>query len=142
MPRIEKAERLLGIQFNFTIGTTAGASYVSKFTISAGYNFVWELTQAVKWNASGVPDSILNPSIRDVFVNIRDEYTSEDMFVNPVSLALVTGQGAYQYVLPRPYVFRGGTTITVTVIDAYGGAEGFNLQIVLLGYKIYGAIPK
>ena len=131
-----KKEQLFGIPFEFDIGTTAGEVYVKKHTLSAGYYFVWEIIQAVKFKSDGTPDSILSPTLRDVYIQIRDEYTTEDMFTSPISLYLVTGQGAYQYVLPRPYMFLPGTTITVTVTDKFGGSSGFKLQVALLGYRI------
>ncbi|HDD44341.1 MAG TPA: hypothetical protein ENG63_05730 [Candidatus Desulfofervidus auxilii] len=135
MPEAIKPEeqRLLGIPFDFEIGTTAGASYVEKYTISAGYNFIWEMLQASKRNTSGVPDSVLSPSIREVYLNIRDEFTGKDMFTSGICLLSVTGYGFSPFILPRPYIFRGGTTITVTIEDTHGGSEGFYLQIVLFG---------
>ncbi|MCD6081074.1 MAG: hypothetical protein J7J54_06475 [Candidatus Omnitrophica bacterium] len=131
-----KKEQLFGIPFEFDIETTAGEVYIKKHTLSTGYYFVWEIVQAVKFKSDGTPDSILSPTLRDVYIQIRDEYTTEDMFTSPVSLHLVTGQGAYQYVLPKPYMFLPGTSITVTITDKFGGSSGFKLQVVLLGYRI------
>ena len=126
-------QRLLGIPFDFEIGTTAGASYVSKYTISAGYNFIWEMLQASKRDTSGVPDSVLSPSIREVYLNIRDEFTGKDMFTSGVYILSIAGYGFSPFILPNPYVFKGGTTITVTIEDVYGGTSGFHLQILLFG---------
>ncbi len=132
MPEV-KNERLLGIPFEFEIGTTAGASYVEKYTISSGYDFIWELFMASKRNTEGVPDSVLSPSIRDVLINIRDEFTGKDMFVSGVYVLSIAGYGFSPFILPRPYIFKGGTTVTVTVEDKYGGDSGLHLQILLMG---------
>ena len=129
-----KTERLLGIPFDFEIGTTAGASYVEKYTISTGYDFIWEMLQVSRRNSStGVPDSVLSPSIRDVLINIRDEFTGKDMFTSGVYVLSIAGYGFSPFILPQPYTFKGGTTITVTVEDTYGGSSGFHLQILLFG---------
>ena len=134
MPEIKNTtERLLGIPFDFEIGTTAGANYVSKVTISSGYDFIWEELLFSSRTTAGVPDSILSPSIRDVLINIRDEFTGKDMFINSVYLRSIAGYGFSPFILPHPYKFRGGTTITVTVTDKYGGTSGFHLQILLFG---------
>lgn len=130
-------QRVFGLPFDFTILTTAGATYSSKYTISTNFDFMWELTQASKRNATtGVSDPALSPALRDVSFNIRDEFTSEDMFVSPIYVSSVTGDGRNQNILPRPYIFLGGTTITLTITDIYGGVAGFHLQIALIGYKI------
>lgn len=128
-------QRLFGIPFSFTIGTTAGASYNQTYTISTNFNFLWEITQVVKLDSNGVPDSLTSPAIRDVTMQIRDEFTSEDMFVNPIYLSMLAGDGRNQNILPRPYEFLGGTTISITIVDTFGGA-GFTLQVALIGYKI------
>ncbi len=141
MPEI-KNERLLGIPFDFEIGTTAGASYVEKYTISSGYDFIWEMLQVSKRNTDGVPDSVLSPSIRDVLINIRDEFTGKDMFTSGVYILSIAGYGFSPFILPRPYTFKGGTTITVTVEDKYGGASGFHLQILLFGRYTPSPSPK
>lgn len=131
-------QRVFGIPFDFVILTTAGATYSSKYTISTNFDFMWELTQASKRNTTtGVPDSLTSPALRDVSFNIRDEFTSEDMFVSPIYVSSIAGDGRNQNILPRPYVFLGGTTITLTITDVYGHAtDGFHLQIALIGYKI------
>lgn len=129
-------QRLFGIPFDFAVLTTAGAVYTSKYTISTNFDFLWELTQVSKRNATtGVIDSLTAPAIRDASLNIRDEFTSEDMFVSPLYLSMLCGDGKNQNILPRPYVFLGGTTITLSVTDVYGGTA-FALQIALIGYKI------
>lgn len=139
-PEIEKrpiVQRIFGIPFDFTsVGTAAGATYTDTYTISTNFNFAWELTQFAKLNVStGVPDSLTTPAIRDVQLQVRDEYTSEDMFVNPIFLSELAGDGRNQNILPRPYIFGGGTTITLTITDVFGGAA-FRLQVGLIGYKI------
>lgn len=128
-------QRVFGLPFDFSILTTAGASYPSAYTISTSFDFMWELTQCSKHNTSGIIDSLTTPAIRDVKINIRDEYTSEDMFVSAIYLSELCGDGRNQNILPRPYVFLGGTTITMTITDVYGGTA-FNTQVSLIGYKI------
>lgn len=129
-------QRLFGIPFDFSVLTTAGAVYTSNYTISTNFDFLWELTQISKRNATtGVLDSLTAPAIRDVTLNIRDEFTSEDMFVSPIYLSMLGGDGRNQNILPRPYVFLGGTTITLNLTDVYGGTA-FALQVALIGYKI------
>lgn len=152
-PKIQKkpiVQRIFGIPFDFlSVGPSgAGASYVSQFTISTNFNFLWESTQIVKLlpaddaTAPNAADSILNPRIRDVQLQIRDEFTSEDMFSNPIFVSMLAGDGRFQHIIPRPYVFLGGTTITVTVIDIFGAPttspaiENFRMQIALIGYKV------
>ena len=127
-------QRIFGIPFDFTsVGTAAGTAYTLSYTISTNFNFMWELTQAVKLDVTtGVQDSFTAPAIRDVGLQIRDEFTSEDMFTNPIFISEITGNGKNQNILPRPYVFRGGSTITLTVTDTFGGAA-FRMQIALMG---------
>lgn len=130
-------QRMFGIPFDFVIGLVAGTAYTNRYTISTGYNFLWELTQVSKRIlATGVPDSSATPTLRDVNLNIRDELTSEDMFVSPIYLTMLAGDGRNQNILPRPYIFNGGTTITLTLTDVYGGAAGMHIQIAFIGYKI------
>lgn len=129
-------QRFFGIPFDFSVLTTAGAVYTAKYTISTNFDFLWELTQVSKRTTAGVLDSLTSPAIRDVSLNIRDEFTSEDMFVSSIYLSMLGGDGRNQNILPRPYVFLGGTTITLNVTDVYGGAAAFHLQVALIGYKI------
>lgn len=129
-------QRYFGIPFSFTIGTTAGATYPVSYTISTGFNFILEMLQYSKLDTNGVPDSLTTPAIRDVQLQLRDEFTSEDFLVAPVYLSQLAGDGRHPSVLVRPYAFLGGSTITVTITDVFGGASGFNLQVALLGFKV------
>lgn len=137
IPRRAIRQRIFGIPFDFlSVGTVAGASYTDTYTISTNFNFAWELTQFTKLDGTtGVPDSVITPAIRDVQLQIRDEFTSEDMFVAPIYLSELAGDGRNQNILTRPYIFLGGTTITITVTDVFGGTA-FRLQLGLLGFKI------
>jgi hypothetical protein len=125
-------ERPLDIIFEFDLTGTAGQTYEKTYTVSAGYDFLWEQTTVYL----GIPAT---GSQRNVKFSVRDQFVTEDFMTIPVWTFAAAGSGERPYTLPRPYAFRGGTTIIVTVVDSVGGAAVSDLQIVLKGYraKIY-----
>ncbi len=73
---------------------------------------------------------------RDFYFLIRDDFRSEDLMVAPVRASLSAGDARLPFILPRPHVFNGGTTITIQVSDTLTGTPPTNtIQIALIGYK-------
>ncbi len=74
---------------------------------------------------------------RDFYMLLRDDFRSEDLMVSPVRASLVSGDARLPFILPRPHLFNGGTTITVQVSDTLTGSPpASTIQIALIGYKI------
>ena len=74
---------------------------------------------------------------REFYILLRDDFRSEDLMVSPVRISLVSGDGRLPFILPRPHLFNGGTTITVQVSDTVTGSPPTsNIQIALIGYKM------
>jgi hypothetical protein len=120
-----QVDRLMAIPFNFAFTGVAGAIYVSQYPISTGYSFMWDLVNS-SYNIGG---------LRDFSLQIKDEYVTEEFFTSPVNSSLITGNGQFPFILPRPYVFEAGTTITMTTTDTAGGAA-ISQQVALIGYKV------
>lgn len=117
-----RLERLFILPFNFTM--TSGASLSDKYPISSEFDFIWEILNV--YHGATSP--------REFTLQIRDELTSENLFVSPVRASLVSGNGQNPFILPRPYIFNGGTTINISVADTGTGAD-FSIQLAMVGYK-------
>lgn len=125
VPNIQ-IERVIGIPFNFSFTGGAGVAYTTSYTISTAYEFLWDIT------------GLYQSTARDFQMNIRDEHTSEDMFTSNVWASMITGNGQNQNALMHPYIFRPGTTVTVTAVDTTGGGA-ITTQVLLMGYKAHRA---
>lgn len=112
-------DRLFAIPFNFTM---AGSTYQDKFPISKGFDFMWEIFNSF--------------SARDFTIQVKDEYVTEEFFISPVRNTLITGNGQRPFILPKPYIYEGGTTITVTITDTDPGGVATPVQLVMIGYKV------
>jgi len=115
-------DRLFAIPFNFSM---VGSSYQSKYPISAAYDFMWNMLNS-------------SSPTRDFLLQIKDEYVNEDFFADTVYGGSITGNGQNPFILPRPYVFRGGTYLTVTITDTVsaGPPAAATVQVVFIGYKV------
>jgi len=57
--------------------------------------------------------------------------------VAPVRASLSAGDARLPFILPRPHLFNGGTTITIQVSDTLTGTPPTStIQIALIGYKL------
>lgn len=112
-------DRLFALPFNFTM---AGSTYSDTYPVSRGSDFMCEILNSY--------------SARDFTLQIRDEFITEDMFISPVRNTLITGDGQNSFVLPRPYIFEGGTTIKITITDTDPAGTSTPVQFVMIGYKI------
>ncbi|MCL6577983.1 MAG: hypothetical protein K6T73_01170 [Candidatus Bathyarchaeota archaeon] len=114
-------DRLFLVPFNFTLDGTANKVYADKYPLSKGFDFMWE---------------VLNSNIPDVNITlqIKDEFVTEDFFSSPVRASLITGDGKQPFILPRPYIFQGGTNISLTITDTPG--TNATIQTVFIGYKV------
>lgn len=117
-----KIERLFVLPFNLTIAS--GATVTDKYPISNEFDFIWEILNV--YHDAVAP--------REFTLQIRDELLTEDLFVSPVRASLVAGNGQKPFILPRPYIFRGGTHLKVTLTDTDTGAD-IHSQIAFFGYK-------
>jgi hypothetical protein len=130
-PQTDKAKYALNqvyvIPFNFNLqGNTVKSSY----PVSKDYDFLLDAINAY-------PFPPYSTGQRDFYVNIKDEAINEDFFTGPVRASLIMGSGQYPFYLPRPYIFRGGTTITMVVSDTGSSSDSLMpVQIILIGYKI------
>jgi hypothetical protein len=115
-------DRLFVIPFNFTLTGAANTVYTSRYPISKGFNFMWE-----------VLNSNINPAL-NITLQVKDEFVTEEFFTSAVVSGLITGSGQLPFILPRPYIFEGGTTITLTVTDIPGTVA--TPQIAFIGYKV------
>ena len=116
-------DRLFIIPFNFRIIGPAGSVYTDKYPISRGFDFMWEAIN------SNIPDE-------NITLQIKDEFVTEEFFTSPVRAFLITGIGQRPGVLPRPYIFVGGTHITLTVVDVPGRTVALVTQIIFIGYRV------
>ena len=117
-----KIERLFVLPFDLTM--TSGATITDKYPISNEFDFIWEILNV--YHAATSP--------REFNLQIRDELVTEDLFVAPVRASLIAGNGQNPFILPRPYIFRGGTHLKVTATDTATGAN-FAIQLAFFGYK-------
>jgi len=116
-----RVERFFVLPFSFTM---AGAIYTDKYPISEDFSFLLE--------------QINSFSARDFTFQIRDEQVGEDFFISPVRNTLITGDGKDPYILPRPQIFRAGTTIVITITDTDPAGASTPVQVALIGYKVRG----
>jgi len=120
-------DRLSVIPFNFTVN---GGTYSDKYPISKGFDFFWEVL-----NARPFPTYVGND--RDYTIQIKDEYVTEDFFISPIRNSIISGSGQRPFILPRPYIFQGGTHITVTVTDTNPAPPApMDVQLAFVGYKV------
>jgi hypothetical protein len=87
------------------------------------------------WEVINARSASLTTPATDFKIQIRDGYATEDFFTSAVWASLHVGNGEKPFYLPRPYIFRGGTTITVTCTDNATGQTDAEIQVVLIGYK-------
>lgn len=114
-------EKFTAVPFAFTI---QGGVYTESFRIPASHNFKLVIINAYYE--------------REFYLQIRDDFRGEDLFIAPVRASLITGDGRLPFVLPKEYEFNAGTTITVAVQDIDPSATApATVEIVLIGYKIY-----
>lgn len=113
--------KFLVIPFAFTM---AGAVYTESYRIPASHDFRLEMINSYYE--------------RDFFLQIRDDFLAEDLFVAPVRGSLVSGDGRLPFILPEPYTFRAGTTITIAIQDTQTGSPPpAVVEIALVGYKVF-----
>ena len=112
-------DRLFVVPFDFTM---AGSTYTSKYPISTGFDFMWEVMNAY--------------TAREFTLQLKDEYVTEEFFSSPVRSSNITGTGQRSFILPRPYIFEGGTHITVTITDTDPLGASTPVQLALIGYKV------
>jgi len=116
----ERDERFLAIPFVFTM---AGAEYSTPLRIPVSYDFRLEMLNSYYE--------------RDYYLQIRDDFRTEELFYEPVRGSLITGDGRLPFILSKPYTFVAGTSITVTVIDTVTGSPTpAPVEVVLIGYKV------
>lgn len=114
-----KPEALYIIPFDFSI--PAGQTASNTKSISKEFDFKLEYI-----------NSYYN---RDFTFNMRDSFRNEDFFEGNVRASLVTGNGQLPFILPIPYVFKGGTNIKLT-INNIDMSNPLTAQIALIGYKM------
>lgn len=119
-------DRPWGITFDYSIAS--GSSDEEKFPVSNGANFMWEAIMA--YNDATSP--------RDFTLQIRDELLTEDMFTSPLRSSVICGNGQNPFILPRPYLFQGGSTILTTAADTSTGST-ITAQVCMLGYRVIKA---
>ena len=118
--RTAREERFLAIPFAFSM---AGGEYSTPLRIPVSYDFRLEM---------------LNSYFeREYYLQIRDDFRTEELFYEPVRGSLITGDGRLPFILPKPYTFAAGSSITVTVIDTTTGTPPAAIvEVVLIGYKV------
>lgn len=112
-------DRFFGVPFDFNM---AGSTYSLKFPVSTGFDFMWEVLNSF--------------SAREFTLQIKDEFVTEDFFTSPIHSSSITGTGSLPFIMPRPYIFRGGTYITVTIDDTDAQGSTTPVQVALIGYKV------
>lgn len=117
-------DRLTTIVADFTVD---GGTYDFKYPISTGSSFMWEILNGTR---------VITPD-RDYTLQIRDELINEDFFTSALRSDTLVGNGQNPFVLPRPYLFQGGTNILITVSDTETSpANASTVQIAMVGYKV------
>jgi hypothetical protein len=112
-------DRFFASVFDFTM---AGATYTAQFPVSTGFDFMWEILNSF--------------SAREFTMQIRDQFVTEDFFTSAIHSSVISGNGTLPFILPRPYIFRGGTYITITITDTNSVGASTPVQIALIGYKV------
>lgn len=116
----ERDERFMAIPFVFTM---SGSEYSTTLRISISYDFRMEMMNSYYE--------------RDYYLQIRDDFRTEELFYEPVRGSLITGDGRLPFILSKPYTFAAGTSITVTVIDTQTGSpHPAIVEVVLIGYRV------
>jgi hypothetical protein len=114
-------DRLFCVPFNFT-QAGAGLTYSSKYALSTGFDFMWECLNVYY--------------TREFTLGIKDEFVTEDFFSDNLYISTIAGNGQKPFILPRPYIFRGGSYINVTINDLSSGGVSDTVQLVFIGYKV------
>jgi hypothetical protein len=112
-------DRFFATVFDFAM---AGGTYISTFPVSTGFDFMWEIVNAF--------------SAREFLLQIKDEFVTEDFFTSPMHSSIICGTGVQPFILPRPYIFRGGTNISVTITDTNSVGTSTPVELALIGYKV------
>lgn len=119
-------DKLQALVFDFSM---AGGTYEQKYPVSTGQNFMWEIINS--YHGATAP--------RDFTLQIRDELLNEDFFISPIRSSVITGDGKNPFVLPRSYMFQGGTNVAVSITDTDPLGASVPVQVVMIGYRVVRA---
>lgn len=129
-PQYYENLRFFGIPFN-ALGLAHLASTTVRVQLSTSYAFVWTATVHEPLPANGL-----------YLVSIKDEFLTEDIFLNPVPASTIAGTGQLPFKIQEAigirHVFRAGSGIAVTFENRSGATA--DIRFILLGYKDVSAL--
>jgi hypothetical protein len=106
------------------------AQLTVNINISNDSDFVVLATALVSYSAVGV--IVAAP---DYLLTYLDTSSGRLLMDQPTHVANITGSGAWPFVWPEPYLFKGGGTIACNLINNTAVAATVNLT--LIGYKVF-----
>lgn len=123
--------------YNAKVASLApGAQAVATVQIQADSTFIWDKSAifAALAGAAQTKDSQVLPQID---VTIQDSGSGRLLQDTPVQVSSVCGDGELPFVLSQPRLFSPNSTITVTLTNTSAAETYTNIQLSLIGRKVF-----
>jgi len=122
--------------YGVSIATLAGGgTATTNFAVQADSDFEWMMTtcQGIE---NGSTEPFTDAAIVPVTVQITDSGSGRNLFLNPVPLTMIAGNGKQPYILPQPRIFQARATVSV-VFASFSANIYNNINIAFHGRKIF-----
>jgi len=108
----------------------AAGQLVITIPISNDADFIILATTLVSYSAVGI--LVVGP---DYTIQYLDTSSGRTLMDVPAHVANVTGTGPWPYVWPEPYMLKGGSNFSVTLINPTAVAA--RVDVAFIGYKMF-----
>lgn len=133
-----EAQDFFSYRISIAAVTGSNVRFEGSFTVDQDSSFLWmhSLQFTPDAGASGAPLTVPLRQAADCVLNIRDNSTGRLLMAQDVPMMALFGNTAYPFVLPVPYLFTPGSTITVSVINKSTVVIN-TLQLAFNGVKLF-----
>lgn len=131
---VQMVEDFFVYQLDF-VGIAAGATGTGNIQIQADSDFKWVKAT----HGSNIANAAQTDSTRVIplaTINVTDSGSGRQLMSAPVPIENIFGDGLLPFILPVPRIFRGRSSISVSVVNFSAGST-YNIRLSFVGTKLF-----
>lgn len=119
-------------------GVTDGSTEAASFTVQANSWFMLDQMTAVAYDAATGKNLLADgTAAREIFVQLQDSGSDNNLCNNPVPLESIFGSATQPFIVPGSRMMRPTSLFTATITQTLTGGKTVNYTLNFIGRKLY-----